>query len=316
MADILFVKTSSLGDVIHQMPALTDARRHRSGDRFSWIVEEAFAPLARLHPAVDEVIPVASRRWRRALLKLSTLQEARHFIKALRGRRYDEVVDTQGLMRSALITRLVRGRRHGYDRASVKEPAASWAYDVRHAVAHDLHAIERNRLLTGLALRYVPDGPVDYGLSRNDLSGPPASAPYAILFHGTAEPEKEWPQQDWVALCESLQSRDLPLILPWGNPVERERSQSIAARIANAVVPELRPLDEVTRLIAGASFVVGVDTGLVHVAAALEVPLVAIFVARDPALWRPIGHGPIEVVGGNGRSPSVGEVVAAVERIA
>ena len=315
MADILFVKTSSLGDVIHHMPALSDARRHRPHDHFGWVVEEAFAPLVRLHPAVDEVILVASRRWRRALLKRDTLREIRSFMRTLRSKRYDEVVDTQGLMRSAFIMRIVRGHRHGYDAASIKERVASMVYDVRHSVSPDLHAIERNRRLTGLALGYVPEGPAEYGLNAAELTGP-VSARYAILFHATAEPEKEWPQQDWIALGERLRSRNLKLLLPWGSEFECGRSQSIADATANAVVPEWQPLDKMVRLIAGASFVVGVDTGLVHVAAALKVPLVAIFTARDPELWCPIGQGQIAVVGGNGRSPPVDEVVAAIQRLA
>src|SRR5262245_25421344 len=124
MSDILFVKTSSLGDVIHHMPALTEARRRLPGARLSWVVEEDFAPLVRHHPAVDEVIPVASRRWRRALVAPATWREARAFAQALRSRRYDEIVDTQGLLRSAVITRIAQGRRHGYDVRSIRERLA------------------------------------------------------------------------------------------------------------------------------------------------------------------------------------------------
>src|SRR3977135_1063946 len=153
MSDILFIKTSSLGDVIHHMPALTEARRRRPDARLSWVVEEAFAPLVRLHPAVDQVIPVAVRRWRGAALAPSTWVKANAFIRTLREREYDEIVDTQGLFfKSALIARLARGRRHGYDASSIREPAASRLYDIRHKVARDLHAIARNRLCHATAL--------------------------------------------------------------------------------------------------------------------------------------------------------------------
>src|SRR5947207_1108983 len=135
MADILFIKTSSLGDVIHHMPALTEARRHRPHDRFAWVVEEEFAPLVRLHPAVDEVIPVAWRRWRAALAARSTWREIAAFARSTRSREYDAVVDAQGLIRSALIARGTRGRRHGYDANSVRERPAAWFYDVKHTVA-------------------------------------------------------------------------------------------------------------------------------------------------------------------------------------
>ena len=133
LADILFIKTSSLGDVIHHMPALTEARARRPVARFGWVVEEGFAPLVRLHPAVDTVIPIAAREWRRALHRPSSWQGMARFLKDLRARRYDAVIDTQGLFfKSAIIARCARGRSHGYDARSIREPAASWLYRVRH----------------------------------------------------------------------------------------------------------------------------------------------------------------------------------------
>src|SRR5580658_6330231 len=129
MAEILFIKTSSLGDVVHHMPAVTDARRHRPDSRLSWVVEEAYAPLARLHPGVDAVIPVASRRWRARLHQPATWREIGGFRRTVRERFYDAAVDTQGLVRTAVIAQAVRGTRHGYDRASVREPLASLFYD-------------------------------------------------------------------------------------------------------------------------------------------------------------------------------------------
>src|SRR6201991_2379963 len=153
MSDILFIKTSSLGDVIHHMPAVTDARRHRPDARLTWVVEEAFAPLARLHPAIDEVIAVSSRRWRSHLVQPATWSEISAFKARLRAVNAEKVVDTQGLIRSALIARTADGERHGYDAASIREPVASWFYDVKHTVARNQHAVARNRILTGKWLR-------------------------------------------------------------------------------------------------------------------------------------------------------------------
>jgi heptosyltransferase-1 len=314
MSDILFIKTSSLGDVIHQMPALTEARRHRPDARFAWVVEEAFAPLVRLHPAVSEVIPVATRRWRTKVLASSTWREVASFRRALREHSYEDVIDTQGLVRSALIARIARGRRHGYDADSIREPAASWLYDVQHTVPRDLHAIARNRLLTGLALGYAAAGPLDFGLSREDLA-PRRGEPYGILFHATARAEKEWPEASWVALGRTLAARGVPLVLPWGSPHEHARSGRIAAALPNARVPERQPLDHVARLVAGASFVIGADTGLLHLAAAVGVPLVAIFVGSEPSLTGPMGQGPIAVVGGKRELPLVADVTTALERL-
>ncbi len=314
MADILFIKTSSLGDVIHHLPALSDALRCLPEARIAWVVEEAFAPLVRLHPGVKDVIPVASRRWRKSLYTPATLTEIGNGLRAIRARAYDEIVDSQGLLRSALIARLARGRRHGYDRGSIREPAASLFYDVRHAVSRDLHAIERNRILVGKALGYSAEGEPNYGL--NHLRHTPTAPSYAVLLHATARREKEWPEENWIALGKKLDQRGLELILPWGSDAERVRSERLASALTHAKVGEHRPLDDVARLIAGASLVVGVDTGLLHLAAALGVPLVAIFTDTKPGLTGPRGSGSIAVVGSEAGPPSVDEVVRAVERIA
>jgi heptosyltransferase-1 len=309
MADILFVKTSSLGDVIHHMPALVDARKASPGASFSWLVEEAFAPLVRLHPAAGNVIPVAWRRWRRSLLTPPTWREIGASLRAVRDRRYDDIVDTQGLLRSAVIARTARGRRHGYDVSSIREPLASLFYDRRYRVSRDLHAIERNRILTGLALGYTPQGAPDFGLDRARFSG--AGSSYAVFLHATARPEKLWPEERWIALGKML-GRKTEVRLPWGTDPEEARSKRIADAVPGARVTERAPLDRVAALIAGAQFVVGVDTGLLHLAAALGVPLVAIFSGSRPRLTGPVGRGPIAVLGADGVPPPVDAVAEAV----
>lgn len=314
MSDILFIKTSSLGDVIHHMPALVDARRARPQARFAWLVEEAFAPLVALHGEVAEVIPVAWRRWRKSLYAPATLTEIAVSLRTIRARRYDEIIDSQGLLRSAAIARTARGRRHGYDAASIREPLAAAFYDVRHGARRDLHAVVRNRILTGAALGYAPQGEPDFGLDRARFAG--AGAKRAVLLHASAQAGKQWAQENWIALGRALGDSGLELVLPWGTESERRRAQEIAAHVPAAQVPPRRPLDEVARLIAGASFVVGVDTGLLHLAAALGVPLVAIFAGSEPRLTGPIGAGPIAVLGGQGQPPTAGDVMRAVERIA
>ena len=195
MPGILFIKTSSLGDVVHHMPAVTDARRHRPDARLTWVVEEAFAPLARLHPAVDEVIAVSTRRWRSRLMQPATWSEISAFKARLRSVNAEKVIDTQGLIRSALIARTATGERHGYDASSIREPFASTFYDVKHKVRREQHAVVRNRALTGLSLGYSPDAAIDYGLVK-----PPKSdaAPYAVLLHGTSRAAKEWREVDWI----------------------------------------------------------------------------------------------------------------------
>jgi heptosyltransferase-1 len=314
MTNILFIKTSSLGDVVHHMPALTEARAHYPDARFTWLVEQAYAPLVRLHPAVGEVISVAWRRWRYTLYAPATLGEIISSLRVIRADRYDKIIDSQGLLRTAVMARLARGERHGYDRASIREPLASVFYDVHHSVSRALHAVDRNRTLTGLALGYAPEGALDFGLDRARFAKPDER--YAVLLHATARPEKEWPAAHWIALGRALLGRGLTPVLPWGTDTERTRSEEIAAALPQARVPERRPLDAVAGLIAGAELVVGVDTGLLHLAAALDVPLVAIFAGSEPGLTGPVGNGPITVLGTHGAAPAVEEVIAAAAKLA
>jgi heptosyltransferase-1 len=313
MTDILFIKTSSLGDVIHHMPAVTDARKARPEARFAWLVEETFAPLVRLHPAVTNVIPVAWRRWRKSLISPATLSEIADNLRAIRARDYDDIVDSQGLLRSAIIARMAHGRRHGYDRTSIREPLASAFYDVRYRVSRELHAVTRNRTLSGLALGYTPQGAPDYGLDCVQFSG--SGERYVVLLHATARLSKQWPEENWIALGRALTGRGLDLVFPWGTSDEQARSRRIAAGLPRARVPERQPLDAVARLIAGAEFVVGVDTGLMHLASALGVPLVAIFTGSKPGLSGPVGSGPLAVLGAEDAPPSVAEVYEAVKKI-
>lgn len=313
MSDILFIKTSSLGDVVHHMPALTEARRALPDAHFTWLVEEAYVPLVRLHPAVNDVVAVAWRRWRKSIGARATWSEIGASIRGLRSYRYDVIVDTQGLARTGIIARLARGRRHGYDSRSIREPLASLFYDVRHRVSRDLHAVERNRLLTGLALGYAPEGGPDFGLDRARFRQ--AGARYAVFLHATARAEKQWPAEHWIALGNALGGYGFEFVLPWGTEEEHARSARIAKDIARACVPERAPLDRVAKLIAGADLIVGVDTGLLHLAAAFGVPLVAIFTGSEPTLTRPVGNGPIAVLGAVGAPPSVEDVKAAVEAV-
>lgn len=315
MSEILFIKTSSLGDVIHHMPAVTEARRHRPDARIAWVVEEAFAPLVALHRAVGRVIPVASRRWRRVLSRPATWREMLAFKRELRARPFDVVIDTQGLLRSAVMAKLARGERHGYDAASVRERAAAAFYDVQHQVDRSLHAIARNRMLTARALGYAPEGPPEFGLDSKRAADA-AARRSAVLLHATARAEKQWMPERWQAVADALSRRGFALVLPSGSEAEHARSTAIAAGLSNVRFLDRQPLDAVARVIADATVVVGVDTGLLHLAAALRVPLVAIFVgASDPRLTGPMGEGPIEILGTDAAMPTAADVAAAVDAV-
>jgi heptosyltransferase-1 len=314
MSAILFIKTSSLGDVIHHMPAVTDARQRLPDARLVWVVEEAYAPLVRLHPDVNEVIAVAWRRWRKSLYAPATIAEIVTSIRAIRAQRYDAIIDTQGLIRSAAMARIARGVSHGYDSKSIREPLASMFYDVRHRIGRDVHVIARNRTLTAQALGYALAGAPDYGLKRRAAAAP--GERYALLLHGTARLSKEWADENWRGVAGAIERMGLNVVLLSGTEAETERSRRIATALTRATVREPLTLLQVAELVAGASFVVGLDSGFTHLAAAFGTPLVAIFTDTDAVQAAPVGRGPIAVVGARGAPPSVDVVVGAIEKIA
>lgn len=279
---VLLVKTSSMGDVIHSLPAVTDAMRAVPGIRFDWVIEEGIAAIPTWHPAVDRVIPIAFRRWRRH--PLAALQEMRAYLSALRAQAYDAIVDAQGLMKSAFLSVLpARGQRHGFDRRSARESAAALTYQHRVRVPRYLHAVERTRQLMADSLGYsLPEGMGDYGL-RQRFAGPVRDR--TLLFaHGTTWPEKHWPEPYWHELAGMAIAAGWTVELPWGTDAERERAIRIAAgRPGIEVLPRLS-LEEIARRIATATAVVSVDTGLSHLAAALDRPNVVLFGPTDPAL--------------------------------
>ena len=304
MPRILFVKTSSLGDVVHNCPAVSDAARAIPGAEIDWVVEEPFAGIAAMHAAVRRVIPVAVRRWRRSAWRPSVWREIGDFRRAVGERRYDAVIDTPSLLKSALIARCASGPRHGLDRASAREPLAARFYDFAHAVPRALHAVERNRRLAAAALGYAP-GEIDYGL-RPPGAAAGGAKPYVVLLTMTSRADKLWPEASWIALGRALA---LPAVLPWGSEAERRRAERIAQALPAARVPPRLPLDELARLFAGARAVAGVDTGLTHLAAALGARTVGIYCGSDPALTGIHGAPRSSNLGGPGRPPGAAEVL-------
>ncbi|CAE6948112.1 ADP-heptose:LPS heptosyltransferase 1 [Pseudomonas marincola] len=274
---VLLIKTSSLGDVIHTLPALTDAARAIPGIQFDWVVEEGFAEIPAWHPAVAQVIPVAIRRWRKNLMQTLRNGEWSRFKARLREAPYDLVIDAQGLLKSALLTRYVKAPVAGLDRNSAREPIACRFYDKLYAVPREQHALERVRQLFAQALGYqLPDGLGDYGLDRQKMAGV-VEQPYLLFLHGTTWASKHWPEAYWRQLAEQMSAKGFAIRLPWGNEVEKARAERIAVGLENAAVLPKLNLAGVARVIAGAKACVAVDTGLGHLAAALDVPSISLY---------------------------------------
>lgn len=281
---LLLVKTSSLGDVVHTLPALTDAATR--GFTFDWVVEEAFTAIARRHPAVRRVIPIGWRRWRSDLV--GHRKALRLFHRDLRQTHYPLVLDAQGLLKSAVVSRLARGgRRIGLDWSSAREGAASLFYGDRIAIPRGQHAVDRLRALFAAALDYrLADGAPDFGLQRGqtEQKDPQVGARECLLLHGTTWETKHWPEAMWIELARRLRSDGWRVSLPWGNPHEAARAARIAAGAPGTVVLDALSLDGLIDHMAGAELAVGVDSGLSHLAAALSVPTVVLYGSTDAAL--------------------------------
>jgi len=351
---IALIKTSSMGDVIHALPVVTDILAARPGTRIDWVVEESFAELPRLHPGVGEVIPVSIRRWRRSLWKSTTRDEIRAVRARLRAGGYDLALDLQGLVKSAVVARWTGAPVAGFSRASARESLAAFGYAHRYDVAADLHAIERLRALAAQALGYrVEGGP------RFDLSAPALelawrpSRRYAVFLHATSRAEKQWPPERWVSLGRALLARGVSVVLPWGGPAEQAAAQELADRI-NGPAPAAPPpgsaaepsttmvsaviissgasavsiasdafqapgatvrvaphlsLSECARLLADACAVVGVDTGLTHLSAALGSRTVALFAATPAWRFGPYWSARARSLGADGVWPQAAEVL-------
>jgi len=314
MPRILFVKTSSLGDVVHHCPAVSDAARSLPGADIDWVVEESFAGIATMHRAVRRVIPVALRRWRARLWSPAVWRELAALRRALAAERYDFVVDSQGLIKSAVISSLASGERHGLDRDSAREPLAARFYDRRHRVPRALHAVERNRRLAAAALGYATQGPCDYGLRVEGAAPQAPAGPYAVLFTMTSRADKLWAEERWRELGRLLAARGLQAVLPWGNDAERARCERIAGAVQGATVPKHMTLLELAPLLRGARCAAGADTGLSHLAVALGVPAVGIYCGSDPALTGLCGAR-ARNLGAPGAPPAAAEVLAALEAL-
>jgi lipopolysaccharide heptosyltransferase I len=310
---VLFVKLSSMGDVIHHMPAVTDLAAHRPEAHIAWVVEEAFADLVRLHPGVAEAIPLGLRGLRGNPLRPSGWKRIASARRAVRAGKWDYVVDSQGLLKSAVVARLARAPMFGLDEKSARERVASRFYDVKIRVPWTLHAVDRNRLLVGEIFGYRPEGAARYGLARPEA--PPAWAPrerYVVMLHAASRRSKRWPDERWVDLGRMLSEAGYAAVFPGGSPEERAAAARLAAAVPQALAAPPMSLVEAAALLGHASGVVGVDTGLTHLAVALGVPTVGIYCATKPEETGLHGGHDVFNLGGPGNPPTVEAVAAAV----
>lgn len=293
---VLLIKTSSMGDLIHTLPALTDAGNAIPGIRFDWVAEESFAEIPAWHPLVDQVIPIALRRWRKNLFSAQTRKEWRALRAFLADRQYDLILDAQGLVKSGFLAMFAKGTRTGLDFKSARETLAALFYQKRHRVNFYQHAVLRMRSLFALALGYpLPDTAPDFGISRQQFQTSAGKEDYVVLLHGTTWASKQWPEEYWKTLAGIVTKQGWRVKISGGNDEEVARAGRIAAgNNAVDVMPRLS-IRRMAELLASARGAVAVDTGFGHLAGALVVPTVSIYGSTSAEYTGALGEKSIQL---------------------
>lgn len=329
---ILLVKLSSLGDVLHNLPIVWDLRARLPDAQIDWVVEEGYVHL--LEPllsrdgfrGIDRIIPFSLRRWKKNLFRLATWQEFFAFRKTLQSTTYDVLIETQGLLKSAIVCSLAKKSSSaviaGLANAtefSGYEPLARSFYNQSVQVPTQCHAVDRSRWVMCSALDWslIERGNVPQFYASEFITSIPKSSvaglcsPYVLCFHSTAREAKRWSNSNWIALGKDLSARGYQVVFPWGNAAEKAVSQLLASQISGALVPPAFSIEEGFSVIAGAALTVGVDTGLTHLAAVLNRPTVEIYC--DSPLWKTEGYWSDRIynMGDIQNPPSIQEVLDA-----
>ena len=304
---VLLVKLSSLGDVLHNLPVVSDLARAYPDIEIDWVTEGPYAELVSLHPRVRRVFSTHLRELKKHFFSPAAWSCFSADKAELEGHKYDTIIDTQGLIKSAFIARWADGPIAGFSRETAREPLAARGYARHIAVPRDLHAVERNRRLAAGVFGYALADTVDYGLH---LPAAPAGTmlplPYVVFLHATSRADKIWPEAHWVALGQRLHDHGMNVVLPWGSANERSTSERLASKIPAASVPPAMSLVEAAVLLSRASGVVGVDTGLAHLSVALARPTVGLYLTTSPALTGLYGSDlAINLGGGSPQRPLV-----------
>ncbi len=314
---VLIVKTSSMGDIIHALPVAHDLKAALGdGVELHWVAEESFREIPRLAPGVDRIYVTAFRRWRKHPFSKSVREEISSLKAALEAEHYDVVLDIQGLLRSGLVCRWTKAHSIGYSFSTLRERLAGLFYDERLDLPEELGAVKRYRMAAAQVFHYEIDQahPV-FGLQARLKGFMPEGSRYAALAVNTSRDEKLWPEEHWLALGRYLLTRGLSSAFFWGNDVERERVERLAAALPGAVVVPRDGLESTAATLSRAAGVIGVDTGLTHLGAALGRPSVGIFVSTPTETLKLWGDGPVTSLGGIGVVPTVEEVISAFEKV-
>lgn len=298
-----------MGDVVHALPAVSDMARAMPGLQIDWLVEKGFSAIPMQHFAVQRVIPIQWRKWRKTLRSADTRAALAQWRTEMKQAPYDLIIDMQGLLKSVGFAFFAKGPRAGYDWHSIREPLASLFYQRRADVSRQLHAVDRCRHLAAKVLGYaLPDTAPDFGLRLNDRAWRPAPGPYAVMIPCASRPEKLWPKDDWIAVGRQLASQGLAIAIMWGSPEEQQRAQDIA-QTTGATLPPFLTVAEAADTLGLAQIVIGLDTGMTHLAAAHGRTTIGIYCDHEPGLAGVTGPGHVRSLGGKGQIPSLQAVL-------
>jgi heptosyltransferase-1 len=299
---LLLIKSSSLGDIIHSFPAVTEATDNINDLSIDWLVEESFAELPLWHNGIENIITVATRRWRKNILQAYSNNEISSFLSNLKAKKYDAIIDAQGLIKSAVFSKIAQGSSHGYSYSSAREPLASIFYNNTHKISWDMHAVDRIRTLFAKSLGYdIPEKTTSCGLDRTSFSNQVNSnnKPYIIFFHGTTWKFKHWPDHNWCNLAKLLEQYDINVYLPSYNKIERTRAEKIAKYSNKVKLLDKMSINDLAAILAKATASVAVDTGFAHLSGALGIPCVSLYNVTNPKNIGAYGNNQIHLYSEN-----------------
>lgn len=290
---ILIVKMSSMGDVVHTLPAISDALSHQPALNFHWLVEKSFSEIPKMHQGIAKVIPITLRAWRKNWLQALKSKAPQKLIRQLKAENYDLIIDAQGLFKSAIISKLICAPIYGYDKKSIREPLASFFYQKRFSISKKEHAISRIRALFAKTLNYsMPDSMPNYQLSLKNFDEKPAinlKKPYLVFLHNTTWQTKHWPESYWQKLTKIVTDNGFSVILTSGNDKEYQRAMRLQKDNPFAHALKRQSIKTIAFIIENAHAVISVDTGFAQLTAAFDIPNISLFGPTNPKLSKPFG---------------------------
>ncbi len=302
--NILIIRLSAIGDVINVLPALRQLRSHFSNSKITWLVEDRASEILRDHPDIDEVIVYPRKKWQSGILKvnksLNIISESLSFYKKLRKNHYDLVVDFQGNLKSAVMNLITgSGNRLGFGKGYCKEFNYLSTQYHAYPAGKKIHRIEKNlSLLKELDIETSflrPELPVtkdDEGYITNFISkNADPSLPIIILHPGTSKfgSFKQWSSQSYTLLADKILDKyKANVILTWG-PGEIDIVNEIIKNMEHNALPacETKSIKQLTALMKRATLFIGGDTGPLHIASIMGIPVVGIYGPKDPAIYGP-----------------------------